>query len=68
LLALPFAQALAAFTDKEEAVRDMYQYLLEHLSLEHHAGDALQTILAELVSQETEHIALFSAMEKEARS
>jgi hypothetical protein len=67
LLKKPFKAALEEIIRTEEAVRDMYRYFHEHLSLEHHAGENRRALLAGLVQEETEHIAFFKEWREKER-
>jgi hypothetical protein len=59
ILKRSFGQAIDEIVEKEEAVRDMYRYFCDHLSLEHHSEEKLQALLETLVEEETRHIAFF---------
>jgi len=59
---LPFPRALDEIVRTEEAVRDVYAHLHEHLRLEHHAADKLEELLAGLAAEEGEHVAFFKSV------
>ncbi|MBN2352492.1 MAG: TMEM165/GDT1 family protein [Spirochaetales bacterium] len=59
---LPFRRALEEIVRTEEAVRDVYGHLHEHLRLEHHAADRLEDLLAGLEAEESEHVAFFKSV------
>jgi hypothetical protein len=65
IVRLPFTESIKVIIKKEEAVRAMYQYFHDHVSTEHHGDDDLAKLLAELIAEETQHIAFFKKWQTE---
>jgi hypothetical protein len=62
LIRRPFQRALEEIIRTEKAVRDVYAYFREHLSLEHHRGEKFHELLAGLEAEENEHVAFFNSL------
>jgi len=62
---LSFSEALSLFIQVEKTQIKLYEYICDHLDLEHHHDTDLQKLLEQLINEEKQHVDIFKRYAEE---